>query len=46
MSYDTFIYLCDELRASVERNDATTRQAIPVESVALTLLFLSTGADY
>ena len=47
MSHDTFIYLCDELRASVERNDTTMRQAIPVEQrVALTLWFLSTGANY
>ena len=46
MSHDTFIYLCDELRASVERNDTTMRQAISVERrVALTLWFLSTGAD-
>lgn len=43
MSRETFIYLCDELRSSVERNDTTMRQVIPVERrVALG----STGADY
>ena len=31
MSHNTFIYLRDELRASVERNYTTMRQAIPVE---------------
>ena len=47
MSHDTFIYLCDQLRASVEKSDTMMRQAIPVEQrVALTLWFLSTGADY
>ena len=47
MSHDTFVYLRDELHASVERNDTTMRQAIPVERrVALTLCFLSTGTDY
>ena len=46
MSHETFIYLCDELRASVEKNDTIMRWAIPVERVALTLWFLSTGADY
>ena len=47
MSKATFVYVCNELRSLVEKNDTTTRKAIPVEQrVALTLWFLSTGADF
>ena len=47
MSKATFVYVCDELRSSVEKTDTSMRQAIPVEQrVALTLWFLSTGADF
>ena len=47
MSKATFLYVCDELRSSVEKNDTSMRKAIPVEQrVALTLWFLSTGADF
>ena len=47
MSNATFLYICNELRSAVERSDTVMREAIPVEQrVALTLWFLSTGADY
>ena len=47
MSKATSLYMCDELRSSVEKNDTSMRKAIPVEQrVALTLWFLSTGADF
>ena len=47
MSKETFVYLCNKLRASVERSDTVMRKAIPVEQrVALTLWFLSTGTDF
>ena len=47
MSNATFLYLCNELRSSIEKSDTIMRKAIPVEQrVALTLWFLSTGADY
>ena len=31
MSHETFLFLCNELRASIERNDTVMRKAIPVE---------------
>ena len=47
MSKATFLCVYDELRSSVEKNDTSMRKAIPVEQrVALTLWFLSTGADF
>ena len=46
MSHATFLYVCNEIRASVEKDNTVMRNAIPVERVALTLRFLSTGADY
>ena len=47
MSKDTFLYLCDKLRSSISKSDTIMRKAIPTEQrVALTLWFLSTGADY
>jgi hypothetical protein len=42
MSKATFLYVCDELRSSVEKNDTSMRKAIPVEQrVALTLVFVN-----
>ena len=47
MSHATFLYVCSEIRSSVEKSDTVMRNAIPVEQrVALTLWFLSTGTDY
>ena len=47
MSQSTFVYLCDELRSSIEINDTVMREAIPTDMrVAITLWFLATGADY
>ena len=47
MSHATFLYLCNELRSSVKKDDTVMRKAIPIEQrVALTLWFLSTNADY
>ena len=43
----TFIYVCNELRSSIEKTDTEMRKAIPVEQrVALTLWFLATNTDY
>ena len=47
MSQATFMYLCNELRSAIEKEDTVMRNAIPVEQrVALTLWFLATNADY
>ena len=49
MSHATFLYVCNEIRTSVKKNDTIMRNAIPVEQrVALTFWFLSktTGMDY
>ena len=47
MSNATFLYVCNEIRSSVERSDTTMRRAISVEQrVALTLWYLSTGSDF
>ena len=47
MSRATFMYLCNELRLAIERDDTTMRKAIPTEQRdALTLWFLATNADY
>ena len=47
MSHNTFLYVCSELRSSVEKSDTMMRKALTVElRVALTLWFLSTGSDY
>ena len=41
MLHATFLYLCNELRSTVERSDTVMRWAIPVEQrVALTVWFL------
>ena len=47
MSKATLLYVCNELRSSVEKNDIRMRKAIPVEQrVALTLWLLLTGVDF
>ena len=47
VSKQNLSYLCDELRASIEKNDTNMRKAVPTDvRVALTLWFLATGADY
>lgn len=47
MSHATFLYVCNELRSSIERSDTPMRKSIPTEQrVALTLWFLATNADY
>lgn len=47
MSNATFLYVCNELRSTIEKNDTIMRKAIPVEQrVALTIWFLSTGSDF
>ena len=47
MSQCTFMYLCDEVRSSIEKSDTDMRRAVPTDMrVALTLWFLATGADY
>ena len=47
MSRSTFLYLCDEIRSTVERQDTILRKAVPTDKrVALTLWFLATGADF
>ena len=44
MSQSTFMYLCDELRSSTERNNT---RVVPTEMrVAITLCVLATGFDY
>ena len=45
MSQSTFVYLCDELRSSIEKNDTVMRKPVPTDvRVAITLWFLATGA--
>ena len=47
MSHQTLLYLCNELRSSIERTDTVMRRAVSVERrVALTLWFLATNSDY
>ncbi len=47
MSQATFLYVCNEIRPVVEKEDTVMRSAIPVEQrVALTLWFLATNSDY
>ena len=47
MSHETFNYLCNKLRSTIEKNDTAMRKAIPVEQrLALTLWLLATNADY
>ena len=47
MSQATFLYVCNEIRPVIEKEDTVMRAAIPVEQrVALTLWFLATNSDY
>ena len=47
MSRTTFLYLCDELRSGIEKQNTVMRRAVSTEKrVAITLWFLATGADY
>ena len=43
----TFLYVCDEIRCAIEKEDTVMRNTIPVKQrVALTLWFLATNTDY
>ncbi len=47
MSKETFVYLCEQLRPTVYRQDTRLRKAIPVEKrVAIALWCLATPAEY
>ena len=47
VSKDTFLYLCNELRTTIQRQDTQLRSAISVERrVAITLWCLATCAEY
>ena len=47
MSRNTFLYLCNELKAELMRSDTTMRKAISVEKrVAVTLWYLASNADF
>ena len=47
ISQSTFVYLCDQLKSSIEKNDTAMRKAIPTDMrVAIAIWFLATGADY
>ena len=47
MSHATFVYLCNELRSAIEKDDTAMRKAVPTEQrIAITLWFLATNADY
>ena len=47
MSHQTFLYLCNELRSSIDRTDTVMTRAVSVERrVGLTLWFLATNSDY
>lgn len=46
MSRATFMYLCNELRLAIERDDTTMRKAIPTEQRVALTWFLATNADY
>ena len=47
MSQDVFLYLCQELKPSIKRQDTVLRKAISVQQrVAITLWKLSTNAEY
>ena len=47
MSKNTFLYMCNELRSHIEKQDTIMRSAITVEKrVAVTLWFLATNTDY
>ena len=47
LSRETFLYMCNKLRSTIEKRDTVMRKVIPVEQrPALMLWFLATGADY
>ena len=47
MSRNTFLYLCNELKAELMRSDTTMRKAISVEKrVAVTLWYSASNADF
>ena len=47
MSRNTFLYLCNELKAELVRSDTIMRKAISVEKrVAVTLWYLASNADF
>ena len=47
MSRDTFLYLCEELKPAIERQDSVLRRAIPVQQrVAIALWKLATNSEY
>ena len=47
MSQATFLYVCNEIRPVIDKEDTVMRSAIPVEQrVALTLWLLATNSDY
>ena len=47
MSRDTFLYLCQELKPAIERQDTVLRRAIPVKQrVAIALWKLATNGEY
>ena len=47
MSQDTFSYVCEQLKATIQKEDTIMRKAICVKKrVAITLWFLATGTDY
>ncbi len=47
MSKGTFDYLCDKLRATIQRQDTQMRKAISLEKrVAITIWCLATPSEY
>ena len=47
MSRSTFMYLCNEIREEIQKNDTVMRKACSVEKrVGISLWFLSCGSDY
>ena len=47
MTKETFLYICNELRSYIEKQDTKLRKAIPVDKrVAITLWRLASNADY
>ena len=47
VSKETFLYLCNQLRPFIARDDTKLRQAVSTEKrVAITLWCLATNSDY
>ena len=47
LSRDTFLHLCDKLKAAISKTDTIMRNAVQTEKrVAITLWFLASGSDY